>query len=81
MRTDVYNAVKAFAATPEAGSLTGERARYLTVVLRDYTRNGMDLEPASRGESIHRQRACAPSRCTPRVPAHIRLHLIPPHTS
>ncbi len=47
-REDIYAAVKAFAATPEASQLTGEDARYLEHELRDYRRNGFELEPAAR---------------------------------
>jgi thimet oligopeptidase len=47
-REDVYAAVSAFAATPEAAALTGEAARLLDKTLRDYRRNGFDLPAAQR---------------------------------
>lgn len=49
-REDLYNAVKEFAATPEAAALTGEDARYLQFELRDYRRNGFELPPEERAE-------------------------------
>ena len=50
MRMDVYSAVKAFADTAEAKALKGEQARYLERVLRDYNRDGMHLDKATRGK-------------------------------
>lgn len=47
-REDLYQAVKAFAATSEAAALTGERGRLLEKTLRDYRRNGFDLPPEQR---------------------------------
>lgn len=47
-REDVYRAVKEFAATDGAGALEGEDRRLLDRTLRDYRRNGFDLDPASR---------------------------------
>ncbi len=47
-RDDLYRAVREFAATPEAAALTGEDARLLAFELRDYRRNGFDLEAAPR---------------------------------
>lgn len=47
-REDLYAAVTAYAATPEAQALTGERARLLERVLRDYRRNGFGLPPEQR---------------------------------
>lgn len=47
-REDLYAAVRAFAATPEARSLTGEDARLLEHELRDYRRNGFELAPEQR---------------------------------
>ncbi len=44
-REDLYAAVSAYAATSEARALTGERARLLERVLRDYRRNGFGLPP------------------------------------
>jgi hypothetical protein len=50
MRVDVYNAVQAFAETVEAKALTGERARFLARVLRDFKRNGLHLAEGLRGQ-------------------------------
>lgn len=47
-REDLYRAISAYAATPEAQALTGERARLLERVLRDYRRNGFGLPPEQR---------------------------------
>ncbi len=47
-REDLYQAIKQFAATPEAAVLTGEEARFLERELRDYHRNGFELPPAER---------------------------------
>ena len=47
-REDLYQAVKEFAASAEAKSLTGEDARWLEFELRDYRRNGFDLPAAER---------------------------------
>jgi thimet oligopeptidase len=47
-REDIYQAVREFAATPEAASLTGEDKRYLEFTLRDYRRDGFDLAPEIR---------------------------------
>src|SRR5690348_15618160 len=47
-REDLYAAVSAFARTPEAAALTGERARLLERTLRDYRRNGFELPPEDR---------------------------------
>lgn len=47
-REDLYEAIKEFAATPEAQSLTGEDLRWLEFELRDYRRNGFDLPREQR---------------------------------
>jgi len=47
-REDLYAAVRAFAATPEARALTGEDARLLEHELRDYRRNGFELPAEQR---------------------------------
>jgi len=49
-RTDLYRAVAAFAATTEAGELTGERRRLLEMWMRDFRRAGQELDPAVRTE-------------------------------
>jgi thimet oligopeptidase len=49
-REDLYQAVKAYAATPEAQNLTGERARLLEFTLRDLRRAGHELTPEVRAE-------------------------------
>ena len=47
-REDLYAAIRAFAATPQATALTGEDARLLAFELRDYRRNGFGLPPEQR---------------------------------
>ena len=47
-REDLYNAVRAYAATEPR--LEGEQKRYLEHTLRDYRRAGMDLAPDKRDE-------------------------------
>ncbi len=49
-RSDLYEAVSAFADTPEAKALEGERARLLEHWLRDFRRAGHELSPAEREE-------------------------------
>lgn len=49
-REDLYAAVKAFAATPDAAALGGERARLLEHWVREFQRAGQDLEPEQRQE-------------------------------
>ena len=41
MRVDLYRAVQSFADTAEGKSLSGEKARFLERVLRDFKRNGV----------------------------------------
>jgi len=50
-REDLYNAVKAYAGTTEAASLTGEEQRALEKTLREYRRNGFDL-PLEQRERV-----------------------------
>jgi thimet oligopeptidase len=47
-REDLYRAVRAYAETDDAARLDGEERRLLERSLRDYRRNGFDLEPAQR---------------------------------
>ena len=49
-RTDLYEAVRAFAATDEAAALTDERARLLEHWLRDFRRAGHELSADDRAE-------------------------------
>src|SRR5687767_10915866 len=49
-RSDLYEAVRAFAATEEARTLEGERARLLEHWLRDFRRAGHELAQADRDE-------------------------------
>jgi thimet oligopeptidase len=49
-REDLYRAVKAFAATPEAALLEGEEKRLLEFWLRDFRRAGHELAPADKAE-------------------------------
>ena len=45
---ELYRAVRVFADTPEAATLTGEDARLLEHTLRDYRRNGFELTVEDR---------------------------------
>lgn len=47
---DLYRAVRAFAETPEAAALHGERQRLLEHWLRDFRRAGHELPPADKAE-------------------------------
>ena len=47
-REDVYDAVRAFADSPAGAALEGESARDLEFTLRDFRRNGFDLDHAAR---------------------------------
>lgn len=49
-REDLYAAIRAFAALPEAATLEGEDARMLEHELRDYRRNGFELPADERGK-------------------------------
>jgi thimet oligopeptidase len=49
-RRDVYEAVEAYAATAEAASLEGERARLLSFTRRDFRRAGHALSEEDRSE-------------------------------
>jgi Zn-dependent oligopeptidase len=49
-RRDLYEAVRAFAATDAAGALEGERARLLEHWLRDFRRAGHELPAEGRAE-------------------------------
>src|SRR3990170_8653122 len=49
-RSDLYEAVRAFAETDEARALDGERARLLKHWLRDFRRAGHELEASARSE-------------------------------
>jgi thimet oligopeptidase len=49
-RTDLYEAVRAFAATEEVSELAGERARLLEHWLRDFRRAGHELSAEDRAE-------------------------------
>ena len=47
-REDLYRAIRSYAETSEAQQLQGEEARLLERTLRDYRRNGFELEEAQR---------------------------------
>lgn len=47
-RRDLYEAVRAFAKTEEATSLTGEKRRFLDFTLRDFRRTGHELSDERR---------------------------------
>ena len=49
-REDLYAAVRVFAASPAGETLTGEAARYLEFTLRDFRRNGFELDHAARAQ-------------------------------
>lgn len=49
-REDLYEAVQEYAVTDEAGSLTGEPARFLEFVQRDLRRAGHELDPQTRAD-------------------------------
>ena len=49
-RRDLYEAIEAYAATPEANGLSGERSRLLEFVRRDFRRAGHGLAEADRTE-------------------------------
>ncbi|MDH5505482.1 MAG: M3 family metallopeptidase, partial [Acidimicrobiia bacterium] len=49
-RQDVHEAIAAYAATDEATSLTGERARLLEFMQRDFRMAGHELSPEQRTE-------------------------------
>ncbi len=45
---ELWNTMKAFAATPEAQRLTGERRRFFTKTMDSFRRHGADLDPAGK---------------------------------
>jgi thimet oligopeptidase len=49
-RTDLYEAVRDYAASPEATDLTGIRARLVAFTMRDFRRAGHELDPAAKAE-------------------------------
>ncbi len=49
-RDDLYSAVQVYAETEEAGSLLGEKARFLEFVQRDLRRAGHELDPDTRAD-------------------------------
>jgi thimet oligopeptidase len=49
-RRDLYEAVEAYAATDEAAGLTGEQARLLEHLRRDFRRAGHELDAEARAE-------------------------------
>ncbi|MBI5156472.1 MAG: Zn-dependent oligopeptidase [Acidimicrobiia bacterium] len=56
-RRDLYEAIEAFAATPEAAALGDERRRFLEFTRRDFRRAGHGLSAEARGEvQRHRTR-------------------------
>ena len=44
----LWNALKAYAATSEAGQLTGEQKRYVEKTIADFRRSGADLTPEKK---------------------------------
>jgi thimet oligopeptidase len=49
-RTDLYNAIREYNETDEAGSLTGTKARLVEFWMRDFRRAGHELSTANRDE-------------------------------
>ncbi len=45
---ELWQGIKAFAATPEAKSVTGERRRFLDKTVDSFRRHGADLDPAGK---------------------------------
>jgi oligopeptidase A len=48
LHTGLWNAIKTYAATPEAATLTGERHRFLTKTVDSFRRQGADLDAAGK---------------------------------
>jgi oligopeptidase A len=48
LNAGLWNNVKAFAATPEAAALSGERRRFLHKTVDTFRRHGADLDPAGK---------------------------------
>src|SRR5215468_5131435 len=44
----LWGAIKGYAATPEAGTLSGERRRFLDKTVDTFRRHGADLDPAGK---------------------------------
>ena len=54
-RDDLYDAVRAYAETPEANALTGEERRFLEFTLRDFRLAGQEL-PSETRDAIQKMR-------------------------
>jgi oligopeptidase A len=48
LHAGLWNAVKAYAATPEAGALSGEQQRFLKKTVESFRRHGADLDAAGK---------------------------------
>ncbi|MBV8904944.1 MAG: M3 family metallopeptidase [Acidobacteriia bacterium] len=48
LNTALWQAIKTYAATPEAQTLTGERRRFLDKTIDSFRRHGADLDPAGK---------------------------------
>src|SRR5689334_9723993 len=48
LHTGLWNTLKQYAATPEAGTLSGTRKRFLTKTMDTFRRHGADLDPAGK---------------------------------
>lgn len=59
LNAPLWRRLRAYAETPQAGSLGGVRARHLRKTLQEFRRGGADLAPAARRrlEEIHRELA------------------------
>ena len=49
-RDDVYRAIRAFAGSPRAAALDADASRLLEFTLRDFRRNGFELDAGSRAQ-------------------------------
>src|SRR3989338_3957696 len=59
MRSDVYEVIRDFSASPEASSLAPEDRRFVDFLVRDYRRNGLHLpaETRARHEALSKELA------------------------
>ncbi|HWD00803.1 MAG TPA: M3 family metallopeptidase [Candidatus Sulfopaludibacter sp.] len=48
LQANLWQAIKAYAATGEAAHLSGERQRFLTKTMESFRRHGADLDPAGK---------------------------------
>jgi oligopeptidase A len=48
LHSELWRAIRSYAATPEAAALSGERRRFLHKTMDSFRRHGADLEPAGK---------------------------------